>query len=122
MDGRIRENTILTHDAAYSHNCLFENNGLGFINDAIKFNQEDKDYIRKMGPLNNLCAYLRFEYTKHKGIKTEKLEHYIDFFMYRYFHVRKNGLEMTIERLFKRISGTRKSHIYRESFKKTAKW
>lgn len=122
MEGKIREKTILTHDAAYSHNCLFEDNGLGFINDAIKANQGDKDYMRKMGPLNNLCAYLRFEYTKHKGIKTEKLEHYIDFFMYRYFHVRKNGLEMTMEHLFKRISGTQKSHNYRESFKKTVKW
>ena len=122
MGGRVREKTILTHDAAASHNCLFTDSALGLVNDAVKANPRDQNYDRKMGPLNNLCSYLRFEHMKHKGIKTEKLEHYLDLFIYRYFHVRNGSLEKTVEELFNRVSGTKKSHKYRETFSKTAKW
>ena len=75
-----------------------------------------------MGTLNSLCSYLRFEHMKHKGIKTEKLEHYLDLFIYRCFHVRNGSLGKTVEELFNRASGTKKSHKYRETFSKTAKW
>ena len=88
----------------------------------MKYAPGDGEYKAKMGPMNSLCSYLRFNFEKHRGIKFAKLAAYGDLFVYQYFHVRKYGLEATIDYLFSRVCGTEKSHNFRDGFKKTSAW
>ena len=120
LEGRVAEGSRLTHDGALCHNAAIKKLSLG--DDWVKYAPGDGEYKTKMGPMNNLCSYLRFSFEKHRGIKFAKLAAYGDLFMYQYFRVRKYGLEATIGYLFSRVCGTKKSHNYDGGFSKTSTW
>ena len=120
LEGRVAEGSKLTHDGAQCHNAAIKELSLG--DDWVKYAPGDKEYKAKMSPMNNLRSYLRFSFEKHRGIKFAKLAAYGDLFMYQYFHVRKYGLEATIDYLFSRVCGTKKSHSFKDGFRKTSTW
>jgi transposase-like protein len=120
LEGRVAEGSKLTHDGAHCHNAAIRKLSLG--DDWVKYAPGDKEYKAKMAPMNNLCSYLRFNFEKHRGIKFAKLAAYGDLFMYQYFHVRKYGFRATIDYLFSRVCGTKKSHNFRDGFRKTSTW
>ena len=111
----------LTHDGSPCHNLLVSSVP-GLVDDWHKYVKGDREYEEAMRYMNLLCSYLRFEFEKHKGIKAAKIEAYATLFCYRFSHVRKHGLEASIDFLFGRVCGARKSHTYRESFRKSAEW
>lgn len=76
----------------------------------LKFIQENREYDEKMKLLSNCCAYIRYAFTTHKGIAYDRIESYANFYMYRWCHVRRNGLDKTVEYLFDRMCRTRKKH------------
>jgi hypothetical protein len=90
LEGRVAEGSKLTHDGALCHGPAIKKLSLG--DDWVKYAPGDKEHKAKMGPMNNLCSYLRFNFEKHRGVKFAKLAAYGDLFMYQYFHVRKYGL------------------------------
>ena len=104
----------MTHDGAHSHNLLVKE--LGLEDDWCKFIPGDKEYEGKMKLMSNCCNYLRHAFESHAGIKFSKLEAYANFFMYRWSHVRKHGLKATIEYLFARVCGTKKSGLSESLF------
>jgi hypothetical protein len=120
LEGRVAEGSKLTHDGALCHGPAIKKLSLG--DDWVKYAPGDKEYKTKMAPMNNLCSYIRFNFEKHRGIKFAKLAAYGDLFMYQYFHVRKYGLQATIDYLFSRVCGTEKSHNYDDGFSKTSTW
>lgn len=120
LSGRIEEGSRLTHDGAPCHNLLIKR--LGLEDDWCKFVPGEREYEEKMKLMSNCCSYLRHCFESHRGIKYAKLEAYANFFMYRWSHVRKHGLSETIDFLMGRVCGTRKSHDYRESFRKKSTW
>lgn len=111
----------LTHDGSSCHNLLVSSVP-GLVDDWHKYVRGDREYEEAMRYMNLLCSYLRFEFEKHKGIKAAKIEAYATLFCYRFSHVRKHGLEASIDFLFGRVCGARKSHTYRESFRKGSEW
>lgn len=120
LKGRVEEGSKPAHDGALCHGPAIRKLSLG--DDWVKYVPGDKEYKAKMGPMNNLCSYLRFNFEKRRGIKFAKLAAYGDLFVYQYFHVRKYGLEATIDYLFSRVCGTKKSHDYDGGFSKTSIW
>jgi hypothetical protein len=120
LKGRVEEGSKLTHGGSYSHMPAVKTLSLG--DDWVKYVPGDREYKAKMGPMNNLCSYLRFNFEKHRGMKFAKLAACGDLFMHQYFHVRKYGLEATIDYLFSRVCGTKKSHSFRDGFRKTSTW
>ena len=102
------------HDGAGSHNGIVK--GLSLSDDWVKFVAGDEECERKMKLMSNCCSYLRHCFESHKGIKFSKLEAYGNFFLYRWSHVRKDGLKATIDFLFNRVCGTPKSDISAKLF------
>lgn len=90
------------------------------MDDWCKFVPGDAEYEEKMKLMSNRCSYLRHSFESHNGIKFEKPEAYANFFMYRWSHVRRMGMKETISCLLSRVFGTKKSHVYRESFRKSS--
>ena len=117
---RVAAGSKLTHDAAPCHNKAVAD--LSLVDDRVKFAAGDKEYEGKMKIMSNCCSYLRHCFESHRGIKSAKLGSYANFFMYRWSHVRKHGLKASIEYLFNRVCRTEKSHVYRESFRKSSAW
>ncbi len=109
----IEEGSTIIHDGAESHEAIVEKYKL-----KNKAYQTDRpEYEKQMSQLNNLCAFIRYEFSKHKGIKKDKVQYYANFFAYKYCHIHKYGYELTIDYLQNRVFGTFKSHKTRDSFK-----
>jgi len=120
LGGRVAEGSKPAHDGALRHSAAIKKLSLG--DDWVKYAPGDREHKAKMSPMNNLCSYLRFSFERHRGIKFAKLAAYGDLFMYQHSHVRKYGLEATIGCLFSRVCGTKKSHSFRDGFRKTSTW
>lgn len=119
--GSFAEGIKLTHDGASCHNLLVASVP-GLRDDWHKYVPGDPEYERAMRHMNLLCPCVTFEFEKHRGIKLSKLRAYATFFCHRFSHIRKYGLETSIECLFARVCGTGKSHTFRESFSKKSEW
>ena len=79
-------------------------------------------YEKAMKLMNNCCSYIRHAFESHPGIKYGKLEAYANFFLYRWMHVRKHGLKLTIDYLISRVFGTPKSHLFDDYGEESEIW
>lgn len=120
FEGRVAEGSKATHDGAPSHNLLVKK--MSLVDDWHKFVKGDPEYESAMKLMSNCCSYLRHAFESHSGIKYTKLEAYGNFFLYRWMHVRKHGLEKTIEYLLARVFGTPKSHKFDDYGQKDQIW
>lgn len=114
------EGTVLTHDGAPSHNLLVRS--LGVRDDWHKFIAGDPDYEKAMATMSNCCSYLRHSFESHQGIKFGKLEAYGNFFLYRWSHMKKGGLDHSIDCMMTRLCSTPKSHLFDDYGKKGEIW
>lgn len=77
---RIEKGSTLVHDGEKAHDALVKSLRLK----SLEYNESaDPDLAHKeMGKINRLCAYLRNECQRHRGIKTKNLESYLTCFLY----------------------------------------
>lgn len=118
--GRVTEGAKATHDGSPSHNQMIKENRL--TDDWHKFVKGDKEYESAMKLMSNCCSYLRHAFESHNGIKYTKLEAYGNWFLYRWMHRRKYGLEASVKFLISRIFGTPKSHKFDDYGRKDEIW
>lgn len=118
---KIKPGSLITHDQAYYYRKLIEK--LNLIDEPIKFDKSnDSIYRTKLKLLNNCCSTLRYNFSCHRGIKLAKLESYGNLFIYRWCSIRKIGFKETVEDMYNRVCVAKKSHKFRDSFKKDSKW
>ena len=110
FEGRVEPGSTATHDGAHCHNLMIKK--LGLVDDWHKFVAGDEEYEKAMKLMSNCCSYIRHAFESHPGIKYGKLEAYANFFLYRWMHVRKHGLKLTVDYLISRVFGTPKSHLF----------
>lgn len=120
LRGRIAPHTVMTHDGAFIH--MHAIRVLELADERLVFSSEDYRYEAAMELLSNCCSYIRRRFTKHSGIKAEKIEAYADLFLYIWSHTRRYGTRGTVEHLMKRLAKTRKRHCYRDMFGPGSKW
>lgn len=109
-----------TNDGLPSHNQMIKENRL--TDDWRKFVTGDKGYESAMKRMSNCCSYLRHAFESHNGIKHTKLEAYGSWFLYRWMHRRKYGLEASVKFLISRIFGAPKSHKFDDYCGKDEIW
>lgn len=111
LSGRMEPKSLPTHDGdgAGSHNGIAKE--LSPKDDWVKLVADDGEYERKMKLVGSCRSCLRHRFESHNGIKFSKLEAYGSFFLYRWSHVGKRGLEAAIDFLFNRVCGTPKSGL-----------
>ena len=110
FEGRVEPGSTATHDGATNHNLTIKK--LNLVDDWHKFVAGDEEYEKAMKLMSNCCSYIRHAFESHPGIKYGKLEAYANFFLYRWMHIRKHGLEQMVEYLTSRVFGTPKSHLF----------
>ena len=117
---RIEPGSVLIHDKAPYHNLLVKR--LKLVDGGIKANLMSVEYKKKMKIMNNCCSVLRYSFESHRGIKTEKLQSYANLFLYRWSHQRSYGLHDAVDFMFYRVCGSKKSHVFKQSFNKSSIW
>lgn len=118
--GRVEPGSTATHDGAPCHNLMIKK--LGLVDDWHKFIAGDEGYEKAMKLMSNCCSYIRHAFESHPGIKYGKLEAYANFFLYRWMHVRKHGLKLTVDYLISRVFGTPKSHLFDDYGEESEIW
>lgn len=117
---KIKRQSQFTHDHAYYYRQLKEK--LELVDDPVKFDKNSAIYKSKMGLLNNCCSTIRYNFSCHRGIKLEKLQSYGNLFMYRWCTVRRLGFIDAVKDMFDRVCIAKKSHKFKDSFKKDSIW
>lgn len=120
FSNRVEKGSIATHDGAHFHLQMIEENNL--IDDCHKYIKGSKSYERSMNFMNSCCSYIRHAFESHNGIKYGKLEAYANWFLYRWIHMRKYGLQDSINYLLSRMYGTKKSHKFDDYGEKGEIW
>ena len=77
---RIEKGSTLVHDSEKAHKALVRS--LSLKDMTFNETREPEKAHEEMDKVNKLCAYLRDECRRHRGIKTKNLQRYLTCFIY----------------------------------------
>ena len=69
-----------------------------------------------METIDSVCALLKFETYKHKGIRTRHMEELLPWFLFKTEYIRKNGVKNAVEYILTKLFDTEKTETYDERF------
>lgn len=114
MKDRIRPGSLLIHDGEHAHKALV--NMLSLKEEVIRSDDMNPERRGQMEPIDSVCALLKFETYKHKGIRTRHMEELLPWFLFKTEYIRKNGVKNAVEYILTKLFDTEKTETYDERF------
>lgn len=116
FSGRMKEVSLLVHDAEKSHQTLIKKEKLKDM--VVKSYPKTKESLKKMEPINNYSALLVNEMRKHPGTRACNLDERLCFISYKAWLNRRYGEELGIQFLLSKIAKTRKKVFFAKKKRK----
>ena len=114
MKDRIRPGSLLIHDGEHAHKALV--NMLSLKEEVIRSDDMNPERRGQMETIDSVCALLKFETYKHKGIRTRHMEELLPWFLFKTEYIRKNGVKNAVEYILTKLFDTEKTETYDERF------
>lgn len=110
----IRYGSKIIHDGSSEHRLLIER--LGLDETVVKSKETDRQKKELIEPIDNMCALLKFEVRKHKGINTQHLAELLPWFLLKATKIARYGTKEAVEQIMTLLFDEDKTEGYYERF------
>ena len=114
LKGKIRPGSAIIHDGTKDHQYLIDS--LKLKETVVKSTDSDKSRRDLMLPIDNVCALLKFEAQKHKGISTGHMAELLPWFLLKATKLSRCGVHETVEQIMTMLFDADKTEGYYERF------
>ena len=80
LKSHIKQGSNIIHDGDHSHQQLIDE--LNCTDEIYKANIKDKEYIKNMALINNMCSWLKRYIFHFTSMRVENLQSYLNWFIY----------------------------------------
>lgn len=114
LKGNIRPGSDIIHDGAEDRRYPIDS--LRLKETVVKSTDSDKSRRALMLPIDNVCALLKFEVHKHRGISTGHMAELLPWFLPKATELSRCGVHGTVDRIMTLLFGAGKTEGYYEKF------
>lgn len=114
LRSHIKTGSNVIHDGAASHRLLIES--LRLKETVLKSTDGKMESRRQMEPIDSVCALLKFEVAKHKGILTKHMHELLPWFAFKANKMSKYSADEVIEQIMVKLFDVQKTEGYYERF------
>lgn len=115
LKDRICAGSEIIHDGEHAHHALIEK--LKLRETIVKTSDTDKTKRMEIETIDNVCALLKFEAYKHKGMRTGHMQELLPWFLFKSEYVTRHGIDDAVEFILTKLFDADKTQTYEERFK-----